>query len=221
MKNLLTVILLCCCTSGYSQLREGSFSLTGSSRLNSSDDQIEYTYLPYNTFESYTEYKYRNLNINVGINYFLKRNISAGLQMGLNYSNYTRLEIRTNDTGYLTDYSLSFPITLVFSFYHPVKRNFYLMNQIVLGTTYNQKVRNATDYNLSGNAYNAGYNFGFMWFPGKRIGISMALGGFGFHHYRYKKAVVFDDETIRGVSAFNTSLNSANIILGVNYFFNP
>ncbi len=219
MKILLTAILLCGCSAGYAQLREGSFNISSSTRLGSEDDEYQYFPLPANSLESQYNYTYRNLNINVGIHYFLKRNFSIGLQTGINYSNYTSLEKRLNDTTYLTRYNFSIPMDIVFSVYHPIKRNFYLRNQFTLGTSYHKTLINKTDFNLSGNAYYASYNFGFMWFPGKRIGINMALGGFGFNHYRYKKPVFLGDETIKGVSAVNFSLNTSEFIIGVNYFF--
>ncbi len=71
-----------------------------------------------------------------------------------------------------------------------------------------------------GYTIQAGLQFGFIWFPVQKIGITLGVSGMGYEKIRDDEVSVYNSRRTTKTDNFHFNLNVARLSLGINYFLN-
>lgn len=158
--------------------------------------------------------------VNPMLHYFIKQNFALNVSTGISYSKYYSEYNHVSGYKYT---STAVPLRIGASKYINLNQQILFFTGLYTGTSITVSNNSTNNTEEDRKSFNAGIELGMMWFPHRRIGISLNLSGLGYSQNKnvYSGNGTDTDQTMNS-SGFNFNLNQAVTSIGFSYLLtNP
>lgn len=225
LKIILTLVITAYC-SAYTlkaEIPQGTRSIGGALSFNKNRHLTTHTYN--NSSVSHTPTKRVSFSILPEITQFIRTNLSLGLSFGYMYEGRNDYFEGFKNKSNASKQS-SYPLNIICNKYFNLSDEFSFWAGINAGGKYNKYkaemdllTSQPNEYRSEGYTFQAGLQFGFIWFPVQKIGITLGVSGMGYEKINENIVSIYSTRETNQSNSFSFNLNTARLSLGMNYFF--